>query len=455
MTALTRGRHASLQLAWSIILCSLAAIAAADDWSTITSSQTFSDPNLTQRSDFGTDVAINGNNLAIAMANGIAPGQAKHAVSIYDANSGQLRRTLTVPHQTNNGNYDFGISVALAGNLAVIGASYEHVTPPGGTTAYNSGAAYVFNIQTGQQIARLVPQDPTEGGKFGASVAIDGDMAVVGGWGAAYLFNPLTGQQIAKLTPSSVTQQFGISVALNNDFIVVGSNSDESRGTFTGAAYVFDRTTHAQHRKIVPDDALGGSFFPTYTDGDNFGISIALDGNNAVIGSPLHSRSNGNGGAAYVFDLSTGAQQAKLIPPSPDLNYPELFGGNVDIRGNLAVIGAPGDQRRNNAGAAFLYDWTSQTLLYELLPNNVRVEGALGSGVAFGSNFVVVVAQGMVPMTNGVPFNANQIAGSMGAVPGTAYRFELPVPEPSTCALFIYAFALTSISRHRRATDLT
>lgn len=369
-------------------------------------------------SNFGTALALTDQYLAVGMSASTTGSGPQHAVFIYSPNTGQLLRTLAVD-QPDNDNFNFGTSVAISGNLAVVGACYEHVSYPGGGTAYNSGAAYVFDLTTGAQLAKLVPQDPHGNQFLASSVAIRGSNVLVGGWGAAYLFNGLTGQQLAKFNPSSLTGQFGISVALNDDIALIGANSDESRGFFTGAAYVFDIDTYQELRKIVPADAVGGSLS---TAGDNFGISVSLDGDRAIVGSPLHSSLTGNGGAAYVFDVTNGAQLAKLTPPLP-LVYPENFGGAVAIQGNLALVGAQSDSRHGEfAGASFLYDWTNGQLIAELLPSDVNSADSVGAAVALGKNYAFV----------GAPNKE---------VRGGAYRFDL-VPEPATAQLIAIAAVL-------------
>jgi hypothetical protein len=273
-------------------------------------------------------------------------------------------------------------------------------------------------------------------------VAIQGNNVVVGGWGSAYLFNALTGQQVAKLVPTSVTREYGISVALNDDVVLVGSNTDNSLGEFTGAAYVFDINTHTQIRKIVPNDALGG--IQPSMQGDNFGLNVALDGNNAIIGSLLHSQQNGNAGAAYVFDVRTGMQLAELSPPPRQISAPAFFGSDVDIRGNLAVIGAPYDQY--GTGTAYLYDWTTGKLLDELVADNFQRDYHIGYSVALGNGFALVGAPG--PET--LPAWNSNLSGGPGTLLGNVFRFELPVvPEPSS--LLLALLAAVSIIVMRRA----
>ena len=183
-------------------------------------------PALNQGSVFGSAVAATAQYLAIGMQGSAGRTGPAEAAFIYDPVTGNLLRTLTGNVNTVGNGSQFGCSIAIEGNLAVIGAEGEHITLPGGTTRFNSGAAYVFDLTTGAQISRLVPTTPFGNSYFGSDVAIKGGKVVVGSWGNAYLFDALSGQQLAKFAPSETSSQFGISVAMNDSVAVIGANSD-------------------------------------------------------------------------------------------------------------------------------------------------------------------------------------------------------------------------------------
>ena len=145
---------------------------------------------------------------------------------------------------------EFGRSVSISGTTAIIGA---YLDDDNGT---NSGSAYLFNIATGMQIAKLLPNDGTSGDKFGISVTISDTTAILGAmWdddnghdsGSAYVFdigdlnNPV---QIAKLLADdgAVGDQFGISVAISKTIVIVGARRDDDNGEDSGSAYLFDTT---------------------------------------------------------------------------------------------------------------------------------------------------------------------------------------------------------------------
>ena len=116
----------------------------------------------------------------------------------------------------------FGHSVAISGDIAVVGAFANNNGLP--------GAAYLFDVTSGEQLFKLTADDGMPGDQFGCSVAIDGDLAIIGAnrsdgvAGSAYLFAVATGGQIAKLSAldAALGDQFGYSVAIDGKTAVVG-----------------------------------------------------------------------------------------------------------------------------------------------------------------------------------------------------------------------------------------
>jgi hypothetical protein len=176
--------------------------------------------------------------------------------------------------------------VDLDGNIGVIGGT---------------GVAYTFDITTGTQLATLQPAQPIAY----PVVAISGSTALVGDYqqNEAYIFDAITGVQSATLLPdvSTLDSYFGVAVAIDGNLALVGAFGDDTNGANAGAAYLFDISTGAQLAKILaPDGATG----------DVFGISVALEGNTAVIGA---SGANGGSGAVYVFTIPEPASLVVLV----------------------------------------------------------------------------------------------------------------------------------------------
>ena len=108
---------------------------------------------------------------------------------------------------------------------------------------------------------------------------------------------------------------------------------------------------------------------PTPATGDLFGISVALNGNTALIGA---LGDNNNASSAYLFDVSSGTRLRTFLSPNPGAG--DEFGISVALSGNTALIGADGDSRYT--GAAYVYASTSSQSVPGPLP-------LLGLGAAF------------------------------------------------------------------------
>jgi hypothetical protein len=290
---------------------------------------------------------------------------------------------------------DFGVSVAISGNTAIVGArGVDGANPPGSV-----GAAYLFDVSTGQQLARLNPDNDVEDDWFGWSVGISGSKAIVGALqdhadvgisaGSAYLFDVSTGGQIAKLIPSdsSAGAQFGCAVAISGNTALVGAHLDDAGGNASGAAYLFDATTGAQLAKLTAGDAA---------EFERFGEAVAIDGTTAIVGA---WRDSDLTGAAYVFDVTTGAQLHKLTPADPATG--EFFGQSVAISGNLAVIGR-GDAI-DYSGSAYVFDTTTGQQLAKLTPSDAMSYDGFGIGVSISGNTVIVGA-GSLTTDNGAAY---------------------------------------------------
>ena len=280
----------------------------------------------------------------------------------------------------------FGIAVAISGDTVVIGA-YED-----DDAGNRSGSAYVFTRSgsTWSQQAKLTAADASAEEEFGRSVAVSGNTAVVGatvsgeetedpGLGSAYVFtrSGAIWSQQAKLTASDTApgDQFGISVAVTGDTAIVGAYLDDDAGISSGSAYVFMRsgTTWTRQAKLTASDA-GAE--------DRFGRSLAISGDVVVIGS---ERDDNDLGSARVFARtgSTWTEQAKLT--ASDAAADDLFGFSVALSGDTAVIGARQDDDAGfSSGSAYVFSLVTDVIEVEIdikpfaeptKPNRIRLPG--------------------------------------------------------------------------------
>ncbi len=286
-------------------------------------------------------------------------------------------------------NDEFGSNVAIHGDYAIVGSTLEDHSETGKDSLDNAGAVYIYkknSIGKWSQVQKIVASDRVENDYFGRSLAIYGDYIVVGAInnsydesgknrvseaGSAYIFKNTNGTwlQVQKIVASdrNPVDAFGISVSINEDYLIVGSASEDHDAAGknylinAGSAYIFKNNsgTWTQIQKIVASDR---------SDEDRFGFSVSiykdfiivgafnededLTGSNTILGA----------GSAYIFKNNSGTwtQTQKLIASDRGAN--DIFGVEVKIAEEYAIIGAPSEDHNtlgldslNNAGSAYIF----------------------------------------------------------------------------------------------------
>ena len=320
----------------------------------------------------------------------------------------------------------FGTSVAIDGDTAVVGA----ISDDDGGSA--SGSAYVFVRAAGvwTQQGKLTASDAAADDAFGATVAVSGDTILIGAWGddeplafqvgSAYVFVRTAGvwTQQAKLTASDAVGQeyFGKSVALSGNTALIGAfGDDHAGGNGAGSAYVFVRNgaAWAQQAKLTASDAAAS---------DQFGISVAVSGDTAVIGAVLDDHAGGvDAGSAYVFTRAGAVwtQRAKLT--SSDTAAGDELGGSVAVTDGKVVVGTNLDDHAGgtDAGAAYVFvkpgtGWITMTETAKLIATDAAATDDFGISVAVTGNTALIGA-GLDDTVGGTDF-------------GSVYFHECTVP---------------------------
>ena len=389
----------------------------------------------------------------------------------------------------------FGYSAALFEDTLVVGAPHEDSSAAGvggnesDNSSANSGAAYVF-VRIGsswQQQAYLKASNPGGVDNFGYSVAVWGDTVVVGApgersWatgvngeqfnndfidsGAAYVFFRAGGtfgswsqQAYLKASNTGVFDEFGYSVAISGDLIVVGAPGESSSATGvngnqsdnsaegSGAAYTFGRGSIGTWSPI---DYLKAS--NTGVE-DGFGSSVAIDGATLVVGAPGENSNatgiNGNqadnsavdSGAVYVFkreNINFGHWSQQAYLKASNTGERDDFGFSVAISDETLLVGAPGEassatgvngnQSSNSAldsGAAYVFvraggitgSWSQQAYLKA---SNSEADYRFGHAVGLSGDLLAVGSIGESSNTQGV--DADQLNNGMFDA-GAAYAF--------------------------------
>lgn len=307
----------------------------------------------------------------------------------------------------------------------------------------NSGSASLFRISTdgkpAQLIAKLLAEDGAAGDQFGFSVAIAGDLIVVGahrddtsngtdsGSAYAYRLNTTTGmpQLLTKLLPEdgAAGNWFGSSVAGGDGLVVVGARyADTQKGVNSGAVYFYridpDATILRLLAKLVPEDGAAG---------DEFGYSVAVgDGGVVLVGAWLDDDKGSNAGSAYCYRINA-AGTLELIEKlvADDGAVDDRFGISVAIgAGGLVAVGAYWDDAKgSDSGSSYLYrigaSGTAVEFIAKLVPEDGAPNDRFGFSVAVGGNGLVGVSAYYDDTAKGIDSGSCYIfrVGSTGTTP--------------------------------------
>lgn len=324
--------------------------------------------------DFGESVALIGNTAVIgARQNDDGAGDDSGSAYVFTrdgAGAWSQQQKLTAGEGAAADD-EFGTSVAFDGNTILIGAPGDDGAEMGGD---DRGAAYLFILEddgeegtTWTEQQKLTAGDGANDDEFGISVALNGDTAVIGAekgdgneivnTGAAYVFiredgeGGITWTEQQKLTASDGVEddRFGESVALDGMTIMIGATLDDDAGDASGSVYVFtNEEGWAETAKLTASDG---------TSNDSFGASVAVDGDNALIGAPVAPAGNvTDAGAAYVFTRDGGGtwtEEFKLVASNAATDDALGNTGAVAIAGSTVVAGA---EMSGDVGAAYVFD---------------------------------------------------------------------------------------------------
>ncbi|MEK7710872.1 MAG: FG-GAP repeat protein [Planctomycetota bacterium] len=304
---------------------------------------------------------------------------------------------------------NFSYSIAVSGDYLVVGAPAYSTQAGAGV-----GAVYVFHRSGSRwvQVAQLLVEDGAEYDVFGASVAIEGDVVVVGapyiipaviggGYGTVYIFrrydrgtptDPLDDEWYpeAKLTsPDQIRwgDEFGLSVSISGGTILVGRPGWDYS---SGSAYLYRRMNNVwvHVASLNPSDSALG---------DAFGSAVSIDGAVTLVGANKRADHGWGTGAAYVFRSAAGiwVEEVKLI--ASDATERDFFAASVSIAGNYAVAGAQSDDDLGpSSGSAYVFEhgdssWSSGT---KLLASDGVANDGFGIAVSTDGNNLVVGSSG-------------------------------------------------------------
>lgn len=309
-------------------------------------------PILTPGDSYGISVSISGNTAIVGASNNDVNGLNAGRAFIYqfDPSTSTWTEILT---EASDGftNDQFGTSVAISGNTAVVGA-------PGDD---GHGSAYIYHYISGSGTwsqTKVTASDKAAGDKFGSSVDVSDYNVIIGAKGkatdkgAAYLYQyrPGTGtsdwaETILTASDGGASDLFGATVSISGNTVVIGSEGDDDKGSDAGAVYIYQNNPDTGGWKETKLTAADGDA------GDAFGSQVAISGNTIVAGS---KQDNSAQGSAYVFQLNPSTniwtQRQKLT--ATDGAATDNFGSSVAISGSSILVGA---SLKDSMGAAYLF----------------------------------------------------------------------------------------------------
>jgi hypothetical protein len=351
----------------------------------------------------GTSVALDGDFAAVGAPffdSGPAAGLDVGAVKIYQVSSGKFLHLIKNPDAAPFAY--FGQSISISGSVVAVGSG----SPVGGL-AY-AGRVDLYDLSSpAPNLPFLTLENPSPGERdqFGHSLAIEGDRLVVGAWlddtggvdsGIAYVYDlgsatPEVPQQVLANPSPAEKDCFGVAVAVAGDRVVVSAYQDDTSASNSGRAYVFDL---GSPEPAVPSMVLSR---PGAAANDGFGNSLAMSGDKVVVGVETADASLSNSGSALVYDLSSPTPTVPLLTlldPTP--NGGCYFGTSVSISGNIVAVGSYRDATVTGyGGACHIYDLAGPTpdVAVQTLKKQVPATGDLfGNAVSLSGTKVLVGA---------------------------------------------------------------
>jgi len=352
---------------------------------------------------FGRSLAFHDGLIAIGAYHDDDNGFDSGSAYIYDAITGQQLSKIHAPE--GQANEVFGLSIEIEDGLVIVGVARD------ADLGHDSGSMHLFDASNGAYIQKVTQTRGSIGDEFGISIAIDEDLVAVSAVedhddgaisGSVYLFNRYQGSLLAKLVPidGAPNDQFGSSIDMDAGYIAVGAMFDDDNGIASGSAYVFSAIDHTQISKLVAED---GTLF------DGMGISISVSDGLVAVGAPGDDDRGIESGSAYVFNAQSGEQVVKLLAEDGDAN--DIFGNSIAIHQGVVVVGAAGNgDLGSNAGAAYLFNANTGTQLTKLLADDGAALDRFGSTVSIFDGIVAIGAPG---------------DSDLGANSGSVYLFDV------------------------------
>ena len=389
-------------------------------------------PGLAAALDFGSSVAIEHDHLlAGAPASTVNSTANRGAAFIFHLSRGAWFPTSRTAHQTPTADDKFGNAVAVDGEWLAIGAPFDDFN-----SLNNAGSVFLFRrsgVRNWQFFKQITAPTPATEDQFGAALALQGDVLAVGApldndtltdQGAVHVFHRSQGgadnwgfvKLLAAQTPAA-DDRFGAALALDGDTLAVGAYLDNATATDQGSVTIFSR-------HLGGTDNWGLRVTRLASDGatsDQFGFSVALDGDILVVGAPLDNGSATDQGSIYILKRSQGGSenwgQVGSALTANDAAASDQFGYAVALVGDTLAVGAPFDNHASGSDQGSVY-------LFGRIQSGVDVfsQGSrlTSPNPVAGDSFGFSVATNELVIVAGAPVDSLGFASSQGS----AFVFE-------------------------------
>jgi hypothetical protein len=384
-------------------------------------------PSASPGDGFGCSVAIDGDRIAVGAPRKNSGAAGSGSVLIYQLGGGDPANpviTLPAPVPVRDGL--FGFALALDGDRLVASAFHD------GSGAIDDGLVHGFDLSSGTGATlefTLPPPAPASRSQFGHSLAVAGDLLLVGSPGGSEV-GPARGSacvfDLASPTPTSpavildhpagdACVGFGSAVTLAAGRAIVGAPYAGSTMSHLGRAYIFNPSS-----MIAPEDPVAAVRQSVPTGETHFGSVVAMEQQLMAVGAPYDDVAGEDAGAVFLYDWSAGQPAAPMaVLHSPEPSPYNHFGASVDISGNLVVVGVPqNDMGAQNAGRAYVFDLAGAVPVLVATLNNPAPwpDDTFGGSVAISGTRVLIGAH-------------RDDASKTDS--GTAYLFDLQSTTPS------------------------
>lgn len=350
---------------------------------------------------FGWSVDIEGDTAAVGAIYGENAGVGVGAVYIFERdhggpdNWGQVRKVIAgIPAVSDI----FGYAVGIDGDTLVVGA-------PGNDVAGSvAGRAYVFERNLGGlgnwgERTTFIASETNSGDQFGTSISVEGDSLVVGApgvyvpgpnGGAAYVFDRNAGGidtwgEVARMAGSdtNANDNFGRSVSISGDAVIAcAPGHDLPSFDNAGAAYVFERNEGG-----ASNWGQGAKLQGYVGSSTGFGLSCSMDGDIASVGSPS------NPGAAFVFERSTSGSWIRLTTIGTGAAPFDYFGGAVSVSGSTVAVAARNDDDLGaDSGSALVFELVEWEEIANISSSDVAAYDSFGYATAISGDTLVIGA---------------------------------------------------------------